>query len=67
MIITRLVPLTALALSLAACASPGQQTALLEQERRACAVTGFDPGGPQFDQCVGNLDESITELRNNNG
>jgi len=63
----RLITLIATTLSVAACASPGQYAEQLTQERRACAVAGFDPGDSQFDQCVGNLDASIAEARRNNG
>ncbi len=63
----RLMTLIAATASVAACASPGQYAEQLTQERRACAAVGFDPGDSQFDQCVGNMDASITEARRNNG
>ena len=63
----RLMTLIGATLSVAACASPGQHTDQLSQERQACAVAGFAPGDGQFDQCVGNLDASIAETRRNNG
>jgi hypothetical protein len=63
----RLMTLIAATASVAARASPGQNTQQLTQERRACAAAGFDPGDSQFDQCVSNLDASIDETRRNNG
>ena len=61
---SRIVPVSALLLLTAACASPSANTVQLAQERHSCAELGIDPGSEAFGQCVGNLDASMFEANN---
>jgi hypothetical protein len=36
----------------------------LAQERLACADVGIDPGSRAFDQCVDDLDQSLSHYHN---
>lgn len=62
--LSRIIPMSALLLLGAACASPGQQAIQLAQERHSCAELGIDPGSEAFGQCVGNLDATMFEANN---
>jgi hypothetical protein len=61
--LSRIIPISALLLLAAACATPGQNFQIA-QERHSCAELGIDPGSPDFASCVSNLDASIAEANN---
>ena len=60
----RILPLAAILLCAAACASGQGQVQLAQQERRSCAELGLDPGSAAFGSCVGNLDATMFEQNN---
>ena len=60
----RIAAVSALLLSLAACAGPSNSQVQLAQEQHSCASLGIDPGSQAFSQCVGNLDASMFEANN---
>jgi hypothetical protein len=52
-------------LAISACADSYAQNGTmpqLAQERRACASLGIDPGTAAFQSCVGNLDQTMTDV-----
>jgi hypothetical protein len=61
---SRIILVSCFAALLAACGteSPGQSA--LAQERLACADVGIDPGSRAFDQCVDDLDQSLSHYHN---
>ncbi len=61
--LSRIVPVSALLLITAACASPGQNVQIA-QERHSCAELGIDPGSQDFASCVANLDATMFEANN---
>jgi hypothetical protein len=61
--LSRIIPISALLLLTAACASPGQNVQIA-QERHSCAELGIDPGSQDFASCVANLDATMFEANN---
>jgi hypothetical protein len=59
--ILRTIPLVAIALGAAACASPDVHSMRGDPARHACAAVGFAPGGDRFGQCVADLDSNIAQ------
>jgi hypothetical protein len=51
--------IAALAVTLAACAAPGENARQMAREDHACAELGLTPGSAVFNSCVGNLDASL--------
>ena len=48
---------------LAACETQGPDQTALARERLACADVGLDPDGQGFDQCVDDLDQSLSHYQ----
>jgi hypothetical protein len=61
---SRIILICCFAALLAACAtdSPGQTA--VARERLACADVGLHPDGPGFDQCVDDLEQSLSHYHN---
>lgn len=59
--ILRTIPLVAIALGAAACASPQKYSMQVDPKGHACAAVGFAPGGNRFGQCVADLDSNIAQ------
>jgi hypothetical protein len=57
---SRIIPVCFLAALLAACGTQSAVQSALAQERLACADVGIDPGSRAFDQCVDDLDQSLS-------
>jgi hypothetical protein len=57
---SRMIPICFLATLLAACGTQSDVQTALAQERLACADVGIDPGSGAFDQCVDDLDQSLS-------
>ncbi len=57
---SRIILICVFAALLAACGSQGPDQTALARERLACADVGLDPDGSSFDQCVDDLDQSLS-------
>jgi hypothetical protein len=57
---SRIIPICFFAALLAACGTQSPIQTTLAQERLACADVGIDPGSRTFDQCVDDLDQSLS-------
>jgi hypothetical protein len=60
---SRMVLICFLAALLAACEIQGPGESALARERLACADVGLDPDGQGFDQCVDDLDQSLSHYQ----
>jgi hypothetical protein len=57
---SRLILICVFAALLAACGTQSPDQTALARERLACADVGLDPGDRGFDQCVDDLDQSLS-------
>jgi hypothetical protein len=60
---SRIIPVSSLAVLLTACAGQSANQVFFEKERLACADVGIVPGSSAFEQCVLELDQSLWDER----
>jgi hypothetical protein len=61
---SRIILICVFAALLTACGTQNPDQTALARERLACADVGLDPDGPGFDQCVDDLDQSLSHYHN---